>query len=329
MVQLHEIIVDSQKTAKQVLHQFAETQKQTWPLTAANYAGLASVEEKIFDFDGFIVKVQFNPERIRSSVAKVDKKSIAERKCFLCDENRPVEQNAIACNTRFQILVNPFPIFQTHFTISSIEHTLQKFLPNMAEMLNAAKLMEGFTVFYNGPECGASAPDHLHFQAGENGFMPIEYEFETMKTDDSSLLFSNQSTRIWAFENYLRRMVTIETSSFDNAKSVIEQFVKMFSIFQPEKAEPMLNVLCYFSFGKWKVHLFPRKLHRPVQFFAEGPAQLLISPASVDFGGIFITPRKEDFDKITATDIESIFEQVTIDEQIFSKLKASLKALSL
>jgi len=324
MVQLHQIILESQKTAKQVLHKFAETQKQNWPLAHGNYAGLASVEEKQFDFDGFVVKVQFNPERIRSSAAKVDKQSIAERKCFLCDENRPVEQNAIACGTRFQILVNPFPIFQTHFTISSIEHTPQLFLPNISEMLNIAKSIEGFTVFYNGPECGASAPDHLHFQAGENGFMPIEDEFATMKTDNGSLLFSNRSTQIWVFEKYLRRLVSIESSSFEEAQKVIGLFVEQFSKLQSEKAEPMLNVLCYFSNHKWTVHLFPRKLHRPTQFFAEGENQLLISPASVDFGGVFITPRKEDFDKITATDIASIFEQATISENIFGQLKTYL-----
>lgn len=323
MVQLQQIILDSQKSAKQVLHEFAETQKQTWPLAATNYAGLASVEEKQFDFDGFVVKVQFNPERIRSSAAKVDKQSIADRKCFLCQENRPTEQIALACGTSFQILLNPFPIFKTHFTLSSIHHTPQKFLPNLPEMLNMAKGIEGFTLFYNGPECGASAPDHLHYQAGENGFMPIEAEFETMKADTNSLLFSNPSTQIWAFENYLRRMVSIETSSFNEALKLIGLFVEQFSTFQPEKTEPMLNVLCYFSNGKWTIHLFPRKLHRPEQFFAEGAEQLLISPASVDFGGVFITPRKEDFDKITAADIANIFEQLTIGEQVFSQLKTS------
>jgi hypothetical protein len=325
MNDLQNIISETGQPAEQVLTRFAEDQKQSWPLAAANYAGLASVEEKHFDFDGFVVKVQFNPERIRSSAAKVDKASIAERQCFLCDENRPAEQKAIGCGDRFQILVNPFPIFHRHFTVSSLAHTDQLFFENIAEMLQIAKNMEGFTVFYNGPECGASAPDHLHFQAGENGFMPVETEFEILKTDKNNLLSETGSTKIRAFENYLRRMISIETAGFEEAVQAIRFFTAKFHEFQPEKKEPMLNVLCYFSDSKWTVHLFPRKLHRPSQFFAEGEKQILLSPASVDFGGVFITPRKEDFDKITTTDIADIFEQVTVGGQVFGQLKAAIK----
>jgi ATP adenylyltransferase/5',5'''-P-1,P-4-tetraphosphate phosphorylase II len=324
MQQLQVIISETGQTAELVLTQFAEDQKLSWPLAAANYAGLASVEEKQFDFDGFVIKVQFNPERIRSSAAKVDKQSIAERKCFLCDENRPAVQNAIGCGEEFVILVNPFPIFRRHFTISSVEHKPQEFLPNIAEMLKIAKNMEGFTVFYNGPECGASAPDHLHFQAGENGFMPVESEFEQMKTTCKPLV-STGSTKICTFENYLRRMISIETVSLEEGLKTIRFFTEAFHDFQMEKTEPMLNVLCGFSEGKWTVHLFPRKLHRPSQFFAEGAGQLLISPASVDFGGVFITPRKEDFNKIKKEDIKSIFEQVTIDDAVFEELKTTMK----
>jgi len=325
MNDLQNIISKTGQTAGQILTQFAEEQKQSWPLAAANYAGLSKVEEKHFDFDGFVVKVQFNPERIRSSAAKVDTASIAARSCFLCDENRPAEQKAIACGERFQILVNPFPIFHRHFTVSSLAHTDQLFFENIANMLQIAQSMEGFTIFYNGPECGASAPDHLHFQAGENGFMPIEAEFDRLKSDKNNLLSETGSIKIWAFENYLRLMISIEATGVEEAVQAIRFFTAKFHEFQPEKKEPMLNVVCYFSDSKWTVHLFPRKLHRPSQFFDEGEAQLLISPASVDFGGVFITPRKEDFDKITAADIADIFEQVTIGGQIFGELKVAIK----
>jgi ATP adenylyltransferase/5',5'''-P-1,P-4-tetraphosphate phosphorylase II len=325
MVQLKEIISGTDKTAKQILLEFLEEQKQTWPLMAANYASLDKVEEKIFLIDNFKIKVQFNPKRIQSSAANVDMKSIAERKCFLCDENRPVEQKTIGCSERFQILVNPFPIFHNHFTITSRTHTDQRFLSNIAEMLKVAEAIEGLTVFYNGPECGASAPDHLHFQAGENGFMPVEAEFETLKNNHLNLLFSKKTTATWAFDNYLRKMISVETTSFKDGLTTIEYFFKQFHNFQLEKTEPMLNVLCYFSNGNWTIHLFPRKLHRPSQFFATGNDQLLISPASVDFGGIFITPRKEDFDKISSEDIADIFEQITIDQPIFDQLKTRIK----
>ena len=324
MNDLQDIISETGQTAEQILRQFAKEQQESWPLAAANYAGLASVEEKQFDFGDFVVKVQFNPGRIRSSAAKVDAKSVAERRCFLCLQNLPAEQKAISCGGDFQILVNPFPIFHSHFTIVSAIHTNQLFVPNIGEMLRITRLMEGFTLFYNGPECGASAPDHLHFQAGEKDFLPINWEYESIKFS-GELLFADESTEIRAFENYLRKMITIETTSFEKGTEITRFFTEKFHLFQPEKSEPMLNVLSGFANGKWIIHLFPRKLHRPSQFFAEGDAQILISPASVDFGGVFILPRKEDFDKITAADIAGIFEQVTVDDIVFSELKYFLK----
>lgn len=323
MDQLLELIKN--KTAVQVLREFTELQNQSWPLAATNYEGLKSVKEKQFQFEGFQVKVQFNPERMRSSAAKVDKQSIAERKCFLCNENHPVEQQAIAFGDQYVILVNPFPIFRTHFTISSNAHIDQQFLPNVKSMFEIAAAMEGFTVFYNGPECGASAPDHLHFQAGESSFMPVTEEYEQMKRPSGRQLFKGNETSVWAFDNYLRKMVSVETRSISEGLEVIEVFYRRFYEMQPEKAEPMLNVLCSFTGGKWTIHLFPRKLHRPSHFFAEGNDQLLISPASVDFGGVFITPRKEDFDKITKGDIEDIFSQVSLNQDTFLELTENIR----
>jgi ATP adenylyltransferase/5',5'''-P-1,P-4-tetraphosphate phosphorylase II len=282
------------------------------------------VEEKQFQFDGFQIKVQFNPERMRSSAAKVDKQSIAERKCFLCSENRPAEQNAIAFGDDYLILVNPFPIFKTHFTISCNSHIDQRFIPNVRALLELAQAMESFTVFYNGPECGASAPDHLHFQAGENGFMPIAADFERLKPT-ARKLFSGSTANVWAFDNYLRKMISVETTSLAEGLRIIGIYFTHFQAMQPEKVEPMMNALCSYSGGKWTIHLFPRKLHRPRQFFAEGNDQLLISPASVDFGGVFITPRKEDFDKITMDDIEDIFNQVSLNQDTFRELTAKIE----
>jgi ATP adenylyltransferase/5',5'''-P-1,P-4-tetraphosphate phosphorylase II len=288
-------------------------------LAAANYKGLEKVEEKSFLFDGFEFRAQFNPERMRSSVAEVDKKSIAARKCFLCKENRPKEQDAIAFGEDFLILVNPFPIFKTHFTISCNSHIDQRFIPNVQSLLELARAMEGFTVFYNGPECGASAPDHLHFQAGENGFMPIGEEFNRLKST-ARKLFSGAETQVWAFDNYLRKMISVETSSLEEGLRIIDIYYTHFQAMQPEKMEPMMNALCSFSEEKWTIHLFPRKAHRPTHFYEEGEKQILISPGSVDFGGVFILPRREDFDKITKEDIANILEQVCVDQDTFLEL---------
>ena len=324
MTQLPDNIANTNKTAFQVLQEFTEAQLRTWPLAAANYKSLAKVRVKQFQFDGFQIKVQFNPERMKSSVANVDKETIAARQCFLCNENRPHEQDAIAFGDQYLILVNPFPIFNYHFTISSNAHVDQRFLPNVSSLLDLSAAMEGFTVFYNGPECGASAPDHLHFQAGENGFMPIGKDFEGLKKT-SRPLYAGNHTQVWAADNYLRKMISIETSSMDEGLEVINTYYRHFQSFQPEKVEPMMNALCNYSNGKWTIHLFPRKAHRPTQFYASGEKQILISPGSVDFGGVFILPRQEDFEKITKEEVVDILNQVTLNQDTFLDLTEKIK----
>ncbi len=305
--------------------EFLLKQNRTWKMSAENYIGLKNVVEKEFHFDNCNIKVQFNPKRIRSSSAKVDANSIAARKCFLCHENRPAEQISLDLCNDFLLLVNPFPIFTTHFTIPSVHHIDQRLQPNLASIFDIARNIEGYTLFYNGPESGASAPDHLHFQAGENGFMPVESEFETMKNDERSLLFNSDHLKIWAFDNYLRKMISFETENSKEGIRALDYIYTRFREIQPEKVEPMINLLCYFREGNWIIHMFPRKLHRSKQYFEQGINQLLISPASVDFGGVFITPRPEDFEKITAADIEAIFSQVSLDKESFEKLVKSIK----
>jgi ATP adenylyltransferase/5',5'''-P-1,P-4-tetraphosphate phosphorylase II len=328
MTQLTEIIANTNSTALEVLQEFTKTQIDSWPLAAINYKSLEKVKVKNFQFDGFQINVQFNHERMKSSLANVDKETIAARRCFLCNENRPPEQDAIAFGDQYLILVNPFPIFKTHFTISSNAHVDQRFLPNIRTLLELAAVMEGFTVFYNGPECGASAPDHLHFQAGENGFMPIGKDFEGLK-QTSRPLYTGKHTQVWAVDHYLRNMISIETDFLGEGLEVIDIYYRHFQSIQPEKVEPMMNALCSFSDKKWIIHLFPRKAHRPTQFYASGEKQILISPGSVDFGGVFILPRQEDFEKITKEEVIDILNQVTLNQDTFlyltEKIKTDLK----
>jgi ATP adenylyltransferase/5',5'''-P-1,P-4-tetraphosphate phosphorylase II len=308
---------------------FLQNQNLNWELSAKNYIGLVKVEEKCFEIEGRTVKVQFNPERIRSSAAKVDRDSIAARKCFLCTDNRPAEQNSMNLDQDFILLVNPFPIFNCHFTIPSLLHTEQLLLPGLNSLFEISARMKGYTLFYNGPECGASAPDHLHFQAGENGFMPVEEEFELLRNQDDTLLFHSENLKIRAFGQYLRKMISFETNAMEAGIQSIRAVLSLLGELQPGKAEPMINLLCYFKDNKWIVHLFPRQLHRPRQFYCEGIEQLLISPASVDFGGVLITPRREDFDKITARDITDIFSQVSLNEEQFQAVKNSIREFRL
>jgi ATP adenylyltransferase/5',5'''-P-1,P-4-tetraphosphate phosphorylase II len=324
MTQLLKLLTDTNKNARQILAEFVESEKSNWPLVASNFSGLEKVKVKHFQFDGFQIKVQFNPERMLSTSSNTDKESIAARPCFLCGENRPVEQKEIEFGDQFLILVNPFPIFKFHFTIPSVHHVEQRFLPHIRVMLDLAKAMEGFTIIYNGPECGASAPDHLHFQAGESSLLPISEDFEQLK-NTSRLLYSGKNTKVYAFDNYLRKMISVATNSISEGLEVINNYYQHFQAMQPNKIEPMMNVLCSCMNGKWTIHLFPRKAHRPTQFFEKGIKHILISPGSVDFGGLFITPRREDFDKITSEDVIDILDQVCVDQDTFLKLTEKIR----
>jgi ATP adenylyltransferase/5',5'''-P-1,P-4-tetraphosphate phosphorylase II len=313
------------KSSVEILSDFLNQQLKDWPLARNNYKGLEQLEEKEFKFEGFKIKVQFNPERIRSSAAKVDAKSIQKRACFLCMENLPAEQKGIAQGDDFVILVNPFPIIPQHFTIPKKTHVDQSFADNILGILSLAKRMQGYTLFYNGPKCGASAPDHMHFQAGNKNFMPVDSEYENLKKLQLELLSDSSEVEVRAFPDYLRKMISIESKNQEEMLKAVSLFYSCFAKMQPEEKEPMLNAICSFVEGKYILHLFPRKLHRPTQYFANGDDQLLISPASVDFGGVFITPRREDFEKITSDDIVDIFKQVSVDEDFFKKLCASIK----
>ncbi len=300
-----------------------ENQLKEWQFAHKQYAALQNVETKTFNFPGgAAVKVQFNPERIKSSAAKVDKKSIAERTCFLCANNRPIEQTGIDFDN-FQILINPFPIFPRHLTIVHKEHKLQLIKPFIEPMLKLSKELEGFTLFYNGPKCGASAPDHFHFQAGIENFLPIEEDFRTKKFTVTAIDKAN--VKVYKWVNYKRELITMESKSPDSLMKMINKIYNILEDMYGQTPEPMLNILSYYKSGEYIVHVFPRSLHRPDCYFAEGNEQILLSPASVDMGGVLITPRKEDYDKITADNIADIFKQVSITpketDEIISKLK--------
>ncbi|TRX64282.1 DUF4922 domain-containing protein [Carboxylicivirga sp. M1479] len=298
-----------------ILHQTKQlinSQLQKWELAANNYAGLQKVRTKSLTLPGGAeVKVQFNPERIRSSSAKVDAQSIQERSCFLCAKNRPAEQEGVEFGN-YSILINPFPIFQQHLTIPHQKHTVQIIEPYFSSMLDLARELNDFTLFYNGPKCGASAPDHFHFQAGNKGFLPLEDDFKREKF--TKLIANHKGIEVYTWSNYHRGVISFKGSDVIAIKSLFDHLHKVLFEQQMDELEPMLNVLTYFESGEYVVHVFPRVLHRPKCYFAKGDEQILLSPASVDMGGVFITPRAEDFEKITASDVTAILDEVCMSE---------------
>ncbi|HEY3390224.1 MAG TPA: DUF4922 domain-containing protein, partial [Prolixibacteraceae bacterium] len=274
-------------------------------------ASLKNVKVKTFDFGDYNIDIQFNPERIVSSSAKVDSKSIETRPCFLCKKNLPPLQRGLSFNDEYIVLVNPFPIFPEHLTIPNVSHIDQRIIGNLGSMLDLAAGLDDFVIFYNGPKCGASAPDHLHFQAGIKGFLPIEADFLNGKCCSEVRRIGNVAISDWP--DYQRGIITLKSEDNDNLIDCFNQIYCKLQLLQPDEAEPMLNILALFECGEWSLHIFPRTLHRPFQYFEAGEKQLILSPASVDMGGVLITPREEDFIKISETDVQSIFNQVCLD----------------
>jgi len=282
-----------------------------WDLAAKNYASLKKVRVKTFDYGDYHIDIQFNPERIVSSAAKVDVKSIEARPCFLCKKNLPPQQRGLSFKDEYIILVNPFPIFPEHLTIPNLSHTDQRIIGNFGSMLDLAAALDDFVLFYNGPKCGASAPDHLHFQAGIKGFLPIETDYSNDKCCREVRRIDHVTISHWP--DYQRGIISLKSNDKENLVECFNRIYNKLQTMQQNEVEPMLNILAIFEHGEWIIHIFPRTLHRPAQYFKTGEKQLILSPASVDMGGVFITPREEDYIKISKEDVNDIFSQVCLD----------------
>jgi len=305
---------------------FSEIQKEQWPMLNAGFKSLETVRSKSFKFDGYRIKAQFNAGRMTSTSAKVDPKSISERKCFLCVDNLPAEQKGILYNNNYIILCNPFPIFPAHFTLTHKEHTPQRIIDTFADMLDLSKdLSKHYSVIYNGPRCGASAPDHLHFQAGNKFFMTIDDEFHQIKNEYGKVIYEDDNLFFYAIDDGARKFVSIESLDKELVVNTFNKFYKTYSELMNEEQEPMINIVSFYEeeYG-WRIIIFLRAKHRPAVFFAEDESKMLVSPAAIDLGGVCVFPREEDFDRITKEMIADIFKEVFIDGE---KLDSLVKKL--
>ena len=296
-------------------------QTATWETARNNYAALSGVQVKELSVNGIPYKVQFNPARIVSSGAKVDAKSIQERKCFLCPANLPPAQKGVLFKEHYNILVNPFPIFPRHLTIPETEHVDQRIAARFGDMLDLAQALTEYTIFYNGPRCGASAPDHAHFQAGNKDFLPIEQDW---REQVAGKVINDEKASLFYLNDAPRTTLVIEAAEKRAAMKLFDIVYHSMTV-KPGEEEPMMNVLAMYEHFKWIVFIFPRALHRPACYTAQGEANLLSSPASVDLGGVFITPVEKDFVKITAKDIAQILSEVCLSEADFDRLKQRIK----
>ena len=298
-----------------VVNRLIAKQLRDWDLAGANYAALASAVTRELHLENSTIILQFNPERRRSSAAALDKKSLSERKCFLCSEHQPTKQKAVLWGNRYKIQVNPYPIFKRHLTIADLHHEPQRIVGRVGDMLLLAKALPDFVVFYNGPHCGASAPDHAHFQAGAKGEMPLCDEIAHATTH---LLADGDEGFVGYVEMLGRNLFTIETSTQRAAERYALRLLGLLPV--PEGAdEPMVNVLCWWNETDrlWHLVIFPRRKHRPA-CYGEGEGRLLLSPGAVDMGGLWAVPERKDFDALTSEMIHALYDELCMSRKDLS-----------
>jgi ATP adenylyltransferase/5',5'''-P-1,P-4-tetraphosphate phosphorylase II len=283
------------------------------------YAALRETRVREIQCDGYSVHIQFNPGRIASTGAKVDPKSISERKCFLCLENLPSEQKAILYQEEFLILCNPVPIFDKHLTVTHTKHipqSIEEFIPTFLAL--ARSMSPAFTVFYNGPQCGASAPDHLHFQACPAGAISLAQEM--MIPTRRELKKSVGEVTLYSLKDVGRQAVIIDGTSAAKVASVFTRMISVMQHLLHTNEEPMMNALCSYLDGTWRVLVIPRRKHRPDVFFKDGEEQVMISPALVDIGGMVVAPIEKDFHRVDGKMIQSIYDEVLWDRDSVDRL---------
>lgn len=294
-----------------------------WQMLAEGAAALDGVHTRIINCGTFAVRLQFNPKRIVSTGAKVDPASIKERKCFLCLPHLPPEQQGVLYRDKFMVLCNPMPIFREHFTISHVEHIPQSIEEHIIDFLDLAKdFTDSHTIFYNGPKCGASAPDHMHFQASPKNTIPIENE--AMVVERRRLYKRIGEVNILQLANTGRSNIVLESGNRQDIEFAFLRLTGAMRKVMKTDEEPMLNALCSFTDGLWRIIVFPRSKHRPDFYFKEGEERLLISPAAVDIGGLIITPIERDFQRVDASIVTQIFDEVSVNREVHRQLLTHL-----
>lgn len=287
-----------------------DAQANEWPMMTKGVEHLANSEVREVEHGGLRCRLQFNPGRVVSASAKVDAKSIAARPCFLCEKNRPEVQRGVDAGDGYVFLCNPMPIFNPHFTVPTLEHQPQRIGTCLPKMLELAERLSGaFTVFYNGPKCGASAPDHLHLQASPLGATPFE---EQLIADTPGFVDGKDdgSVSVGLTAEPVQPAVVIAGADRLAVQARAERVIATLAEQFPADPEPMMNALALHVDGKLRVVLFPRASHRPSNFGTDA-GQVLVSPGLVDMLGLLITPRREDFDALDGEAVARIYEEVS------------------
>ena len=305
------------------ISRFFNRQLEMWEDARHRFRDLKHVEVRQLSDQ---LKVQFNPARIVSTGAKIDKHTLGERPCFLCERNRPKEQMTKQIDDHFQLLVNPFPILPVHFTIPATKHQPQSIYRHYGEMHRLLSLHSELMVFYNGPKCGASAPDHLHFQAGTSGVLPLQTNWQRLSRSLTDVISLNDDEKISVLRDFLVPAFVIISKSEDSDEELFHRLYRSMPM-RGDESEPMMNIIAWRKGDEFISVVIPREKHRPDAYFAEGEAQMMVSPGALDMAGLIITPREEDFNKINLDKATALLRECGISaektEAIISNLKAS------
>ncbi|MCF2608738.1 DUF4922 domain-containing protein [Prevotella copri] len=304
------------------ISRFFNRQLEVWTDARHRFRDLKHVETRQFSDQ---LKLQWNPARIVSTGAKIDKKTLGERPCFLCDKNRPKEQMSKQIDEKFHLLVNPFPILPVHFTIPARKHQPQLIYKNYGEMHRFISLHSDLMVFYNGPKCGASAPDHLHFQAGTNGILPLQTNWQRLSRNLTDIISLNDEEKISVVRDFIVPAFVIISKSAESDEALFRRLYKAMPQ-RGDETEPMMNIISWRKSEEFISVVIPREKHRPEAYFAEGDAQFVVSPGALDMSGLIITPREEDFRKLTEEKALSLLQECGVSEEKMNAIIAKLKA---
>ena len=309
------------------IHKFVGDQLSRWPLACNNFRALKDVRVRELEVGGLTVKLQFNPARMISSAAKLTKEEIAKRRCFLCRENRPPEQIMLKFEGRkgkkYDILVNPYPIFPDHLVIAKSKHTDQSIWHRYIDMLDLAKKYHGCAFFYNGPKSGASAPDHHHFQGVPKGMMPLEndinhYLDQLMQTESQdnplSYLVSNQDAHLYHYQKFTTGVFVLRSETSKSAAKLFYRLLDCADIPEGEP-EPLINLYSWWSHGEFRTVVVFRRSHRSHHYWSEGPDHLTMSPGCADMAGVFIVPVEKEYEALTSEWLSDMVREVSVPEE--------------
>lgn len=324
-------------TAMGALYRFFNRQLKVWEDMRTRYRNLSTVETRELQSDTIPLIIQFNPTRIVSTGASITKETIAERPCFLCSKNRPKEQMKKVLDGSYELLVNPFPILPIHLTIPTCQHQPQAILPMFEEMQKLLTRYPEMMFFYNGPKCGASAPDHAHLQGGTSGMLPLQREWQRLSRNLTSLAKQGENAEVFVVEDYPCAALVVKSKTAQDSVNLFRKIYSLMTVAEGE-TEPMMNIVSWCQTDTLSTDsttvveylsvIFPREKHRPDCYYFQDERQLLVSPGALDMSGLFITPRREDFESMHADRAIAILKECALNDEAFEQLKERLKTIS-